>query len=187
MCAQGQVAAIVVDEAETFSDEALQCFRDLLAESQTSEDEAGDSGGGLGVILVGDETFAPRYHAMRDAGQRFAKVIEIGPVYEDDLPDVFAVWFPGFAAHIANLEGPAWRNYLASVLGRGRPVSFRYLENQAKGYAYYVARTQPGIRKREDVPFIKHLFDLAADECAFADPSQATQGHGGSRRGRKRK
>jgi len=173
MCLRQQYAVIVVDEAETFADEALQFLRDLLRDARDAAPETGQAGTGpvphgLGILLVGDDTFDPRGRLGREAGERWRQVIEVRSPEVGHVIEVLGTWFPGFAPHVERVGEVAWANHLASVIGRGRPISFRFVENVARLYAHYMVRSDPSIGDRTAIPFNRHLFELAAEECSWA-------------------
>jgi hypothetical protein len=170
MCQKRQYALIVADEAETYGESALECLRDLLADSQDGGTgrvrETGTVAKGIGLLLVGDEKLRHRLGGMTEASHRWRQVIDVNPIEPAQVAGVYATWFPGFAPHVASIGEDVWQNYAASVACR-RTVSFRFLENHARLYAHYMVRKDAAITGRERIPFDRHIFELAADECAW--------------------
>jgi hypothetical protein len=193
MCQKRQFALIVVDEAEKYADPALECLRDLLADSQDSGmgrvRETGTVAKGIGILLVGDEKLRPRLGGTDEASHRWRQILDVNQIEPARVAGVYMTWFPGFAPHVASIGDDVWQNYAASVACR-RDFSFRFLENHARLYAHYMVRKEAGITCREGIPFNRHVFELSADECAWgaeavpAAPSSVrrkTQKKGGAR------
>jgi hypothetical protein len=193
MCQKRQYALIVADEAETYGEPALECLRDLLADSQDGGTgrvrESGTVAKGIGLLLVGDEKLRHRLGGTAEASHRWRQIIEVKPLEPGQVAGVYTTWFPGFTPHVASIGDDVWQNYAASVACR-REVSFRFLENHARTYAHYMVRKEAGITCREEIPFNRHIFEFSADECAWgavaappASPSvrRKTQKKGGAK------
>jgi type II secretory pathway predicted ATPase ExeA len=178
-CLRQQYAVVVVDEAESFSDDALQFLRDLLRDSRdnapvTSMPEA-SAPRGLGILLIGDDTFDPRARLGREAGHRWSRVVTIERPGIRQVAEVYGTWFPGLHDHVGKVGVEAWSTYLSSVLARGGPLSLRHIENHAKAYAHYMVRSDPSISHQAEIGFNRHLFELAAEECAWAQSAPAVK------------
>jgi hypothetical protein len=176
MCLRQQYAVIIVDEVETFAAEALLFFRDLLRDARDggSETVAGTSMClGVGILLVGDDSFDPPTGLGAEAGQRWSKAVELPAPGICHVVELLGTWFPGFQPHIDKVGDAAWANYLNSVVARGHPLSLRQVENIARHYALYVVRTDPKVSSREEIGFNRHLFELTAEECSWAQKTPA--------------
>lgn len=176
MCRKRQYAVILIDEADTYSDAALEFLRDLLADSQDNGSgrvrASGTIASGIGLLLVGDDTLRERLGSTREAGHRWRQVLEVQALETSQLTPLYAAWFPGFQPHVEAVGAAAWQNYLASVLCRGEPLSLRKAENQARVYAHYYFRADPAL-KRETIPFDRSRFEVSAEECAWAADIEA--------------
>jgi hypothetical protein len=192
LCLKQQYAVIAIDEGEVYSDESLLLLRDLMADSE-DEDPARfrspdtTAAAGVGIVIVGtDDKFLDRLSVTGEAGERWSLVIRVATLKPAAVRNVYAAWFPGFAEYIATVGEPTWEAYLSSLIARGGDVSFRQLENHARAYVHYLARTSEGCTNPRELPFNRHLFELAAEESAWAkgrvaSPAKKT-GRGRSRK-----
>ena len=180
LCLKQQIAVIVADEGEIYSDQALLFLRDLMSEAEDEDSNRfktlGSVGaGGIGVVIVGDETLEKRLVTTNEASERWTKVFTVDGMDSTAVARVYQAWFPAFADHVVRVGEHEWLNYVNSVICRGRKASFRLLENHARTYAHYVFRSRRDITDRADIPFDARLFEHSADEVSWGLGKDSTR------------
>lgn len=174
------LAAVVIDETEHARGAVLDVARDLMSAAEelygararhgdggrTDADAAADDGPdtrgsaaqGIGVLLVGTPVLRPRIDRSVEAGQRWAKLVEVPPPHSELVPAIYATWLPGFAPAIQAMGMPAWSQFVRTRVVGGRPVAMRQLARHAREYVRFVAGRDPGVRGLADVPLDCELF-----------------------------
>lgn len=173
LCLKRNYAVILLDEAERCSDETLLFFRDFITDAEKADKARSRVAGaktaaGVGVVLVGVPNVEHRVALTEEAGERWVSSFSVNSLGLGDVLDVLDTWFPGFDDHIRRVGSEAWQNYVASAFFRGDGVSFRLLENAARTYAHYIARSRPEILDRDQMPFVEPVFESALSDVMWA-------------------
>jgi hypothetical protein len=173
LCLKQNYAVLILDEAENCSDAALLLLRDLMADAEEEDPTryrmaGATTAAGLGIVVAGDRPIEERLGLTNEASERWVNVIRVDLLTPEDVIGVYSTWFPGFTPHIESIGPDVWANYLSSVVCRGQHVSFRLLENHARMYVHYTARSNAEVRALHDVAFDADLFQFTLEQAAWA-------------------
>lgn len=168
LCFDQNVAALIVDQAEGSSREALRVLRDFMTfaaeldERRTKVD--GVFAAGVGVLLVG----APGLRAMiatdEEKGHRWARVAEVHAVAPEEVGAVYRAWMPRFEEEIARRGAAWWESELDGLVSKGQAVAIRSLWHHVSRYWDHVVANYPAVHAPQDAPLDYGLFRFAADE-----------------------
>jgi general secretion pathway protein A len=163
---QGELTALIVDEAQSLSTDLLEEIR-LLANIETPTDKL------LLLVLAGQPEFAARLNDpdLRQLKQRVALRCEIAPF---DLSETAAY----MASRIATAGGESWRLFTREAVitihqySRGIPRTVNVICDNALVGGFALGR-QPV--DREVVLDVVRDFDLRRDESGGREPAQSSQ------------
>ena len=156
--------SIIVDEGELCSRNMLDLLRDIHSDAERLDPRRADLEGkrvplGVGILLIGAPKLREVLRKHEEAGQRWSAVIEHHPLEAKMVPDIYALWFPGFADAITAMGDRHWKGYISSTVTHGKPLSLRRIECHARRYMRRIAAAYPMITTREAIPFDKQLFE----------------------------
>lgn len=179
MCLAKRFGLIVCDEAEVLSVESLNFFRDVMSVAEKASTDRIKDGeikaAGVGVLLVGDLTTESRVAATSEAEQRWARSTRVSPLTPEQVVEVYAAWFPGFASQIATMGDTMWVNFLETLVCRDESVPLRLLENHARSYVMTYRRVHGAHIPLQDVQLDAELFRRAFMANKWADEARPEQ------------
>ncbi|MCA2991622.1 ATP-binding protein [Gemmatimonas sp.] len=164
--------AILVDQAEAMSPEALRAFRDLMTvASDLDERRKGVDGviaAGVGVLLVGTPAVRAMINETEERAHRWSRVAELHGVWPEDISAIYRAWFPRFTADIARQGGDAWwERQLEALVSHGQIVAMRSITEHARRYWQHLMFKAEGDITRETAPLDLDLFSYAASETLW--------------------
>lgn len=166
------VAALVVDEAENLSEEALYVLRDIvsLAETTSQERYAGDeySTAGVGVLLVGVGDLAPRLRATGEAGHRWLRIQRVTGLEPARAAKVYLQFLPGLQPHVDEIGSGTWEEYVRVNVCMGASIPIRLIENHVRNYARRMVTADDSIGSRAQIPFNAETFEFTLKELQAA-------------------
>ena len=159
-----RVAVIGLDEGEVLRKETINAFRDVVA---FAGDTAKESGGGVGLVIVGSPVCDTLLHGHDEFGHRIAEIVRIPPVSIEDTGTVLQTWLPKLKA-LSGDDTYEFRNLVRVNICRERPTHMRKLEWIMKEYArrLQMSRRLVGVNGWAEVPVDLKLLRVVADSYA---------------------
>ena len=182
LMARKRIAVLVVDEAETLTEQSLHAFRDIAAASADRAQRAvsTSSPGAIGLLVVGTPQCHERMERSGEYGHRIAEVVRLPNVSITHAGEVLQAWLPRLA-NLAHADQSRFRNVVRVNVCRDRPTDMRHLEHIVMEYARRLDRQGrlKGIAGWAMVPIdLPLLIAVANDQL---DPGPGSAGGRGPR------
>lgn len=165
------VVALLIDQAESCSADALRVLRDLMTYASEMDERRKSVDGviaaGVGVVIVGTPPLRAVIATNEEMGHRWARVVEVDGVLPEDVGLIYTTWFPGFAAEIARRGEPWWESAIDGIVSKGQLIAIRSITLHMQRYWQHVLSTHPEVLTRELAPLDYDLFRFAADEVVW--------------------
>jgi hypothetical protein len=119
------IVALVLDEVEFVTDAMFSVLRDLMSEAAdrdpTSHDATtkGYGAAGIGVLVVGTPSIAPRLAKLTEIRERWARTVEVDYAPCEDVPGILVHWFPAFSSHVERVGARAWAESVKKLVTHG--------------------------------------------------------------------
>lgn len=173
LCRTQRYAALLVDEAETCTDDTLLFLRDLMSgvEGEDRKNaQFASQAAGIGVVVIGDRTLEGRLEPNVEAMHRWAMKFDVPSPTVAVVDQLLHAWFPAFQKHTETVGQLEWHNFLMSAFSAVGGPNLRVAENTARVYALHVTRRDRSISNQAQIPFIRTLFEKALEETTWAAP-----------------
>ncbi len=155
------MAAIVVDEAEALTDEAVTVLRDIISKSEAMSTRRYVNGryqpAGVGVVLLGTPELGVRLSASDEAGRRWLQVKQVNMLAPATAARVYRRFLPAFEQEARRRGDEEWVRFIHDhVCPKRIPVSS--IENHVRMYVRRLTNHDPSIDAIEKVPFLEDVF-----------------------------
>lgn len=180
-------AVLILDEAEYLAEHCLDMLRKIMADAAAKdprrvvESVAGEAyrAAGVGIVLVGTPKLGDAVRMNTDAGLRWSGCHLLPLLEPTGIGAVYRAIFPRFAAHIATVGEPAWDEFMATHVARGRALPIGVLAMHARRYFTLLSDASLGsaeeIRTREATPFLREVFLMALSQTEWPQEFAAQQ------------
>lgn len=164
------IAALVFEDAQSFSPEVLQAIRDIMAVAQdfatervkdTPEGEEVQAKG-VGILLVGTHDLEINLKQMAD--RHWLVTVPVGGVAHEHLPTVFGALMPAFAAAAKEMGEVRWSRFLKVKVSGGVPVPISHVEDIVRVYVMRTLAEQPHLTYLRQIPWDQELFEQVVAE-----------------------
>jgi len=157
--------AVVIDEGEQLSREALGVLESFMSRSETMSDDRYEEGtyvpAGIGVVLLGTGRLRELAASSPEWGRRWVRMQEVGLVEADQVPGVYLRFLPGFEEHVDEIGEAAWDTFIEDAITHGEDQPLSFIENHVRTYVRRMRMAEPDLEDLGDVPFHEEIFDHA--------------------------
>jgi type II secretory pathway predicted ATPase ExeA len=171
-CAEENVVAFVIDEAQTLGTVALEALRDLMATSESAQADrwtATPEGGevtpaGVGVLLVGTFALQHRLPGLTEYGRRWVRTEKVGLMPAGTVPSALTRVLPSFAEGARVLGEEGWVRLVGQVMTQGRELPVSTLLDITRAYLRRASEVHASADTLAALPWDEGLFRQAGHE-----------------------
>lgn len=161
--------ALVFEEAEYLTDEALDAIRTLMSHAVAMAKDRYVGGtvrtAGVGVLFIGTPKLQHRLQRHEEHGQRWSRYQRVSKMTPEIVATTYRRLLPCFEAQAQAVGGPTWDAFIRQHIAK-RAMPVRHITQHVENYVRRMATAYPTLTRLEEIPFSERLFLSCWSELA---------------------